>query len=430
MKNKLAKNSLAVGVVTLVITAGLSFSANGADKTVAQSEASAITATGLTQIVDSKVCNASSTGPAAAGTGICGEGLTVSKPAVSSFDQTASTGLDGNKGTSKANAQVAGTGIAALTTIDLSKVPAELTGIKTGTVLDPIVSGLGAALTTLLTTLGLPLQTLLDSIQNSVIAPLTTALQKAIPVSVNVGAVSSECTAVPGSASGSTKVAGINIVADLGGGNTLTVPVALSTSKNAALVGSIAPKELVDGLLKGLQDTLTISLTGALKPIAALLGNVQTVVDKILAQVGPALLDPVGKALTPILTGTVNKETKTAGAVEETALSLNVLSKTATLDLARTKCGPNSSLVVDSVQDQAAAAADDSDQAAAAADDSDTPTDADAAADADAQADADVTTTLPGTGAPNLTPFWLLGLGLLLFGATVLINEKRRFGKQ
>ena len=51
---------------------------------------------------------------------------------------------------------------------------------------------------------------------------------------------------------------------------------------------------------------------------------------------------------------------------------------------------------------------------------------ADAVADADAQADADVTTTLPSTGAPNLLPFWLLGLGLVLFGAAVLINERRR----
>lgn len=58
--------------------------------------------------------------------------------------------------------------------------------------------------------------------------------------------------------------------------------------------------------------------------------------------------------------------------------------------------------------------------------DADSDAQADAAADADAQADADVTTTLPATGAPNLLPFWLLGLGLVLFGAAVLINERRR----
>lgn len=55
--------------------------------------------------------------------------------------------------------------------------------------------------------------------------------------------------------------------------------------------------------------------------------------------------------------------------------------------------------------------------------------DADAVADSDSQADADVTTTLPSTGAPNLMPFWILGLALLLFGGAVLVNERRRLGK-
>jgi len=56
--------------------------------------------------------------------------------------------------------------------------------------------------------------------------------------------------------------------------------------------------------------------------------------------------------------------------------------------------------------------------------------DSDTVADADAQADADVTTTLPSTGAPNLLPFWLLGIALLLFGGAVLVNEKRRLNAQ
>jgi hypothetical protein len=55
--------------------------------------------------------------------------------------------------------------------------------------------------------------------------------------------------------------------------------------------------------------------------------------------------------------------------------------------------------------------------------------DSDTVADADAQADADVTTTLPSTGAPNLLPFWLLGIALLLFGGAVLLNEKRRLNQ-
>lgn len=47
--------------------------------------------------------------------------------------------------------------------------------------------------------------------------------------------------------------------------------------------------------------------------------------------------------------------------------------------------------------------------------------------DADAAADADTSSALPATGAEsNLWPFWLLGLGLVLFGVAAMVNEKRR----
>lgn len=453
MKNKLAKNSLAIGVVTLIVTAGLSFSAQAADPVIAKADSSAITGGGLFNILDSKECAVESTGPATTGTAtVCGTGLTVSKPAVSSFDQTASTSLDGNKGKSNADAAVAGTGISALTTIDLSKVPGELTDINTGTVLDPILKPLTGAIDAILALLpGAPkLADLLGDIQGLVIAPITKALQDALPVSANIGAVSSRCEVTADTAlntdpkvNGST-VSDINLVVDLGAaGGKITVPIALDTSPNAKLVGEVAPKQLIDGLVAGLTKTLTDSLNGALKPIAGLLTNVQTtIIDPILAQIGPALLKPVGNALSPILDGTVNKQVKGSdGSFEATALELKVLGKTGQLDLARSSCGPNATKAVSSDDTNTQAAADvdtqtdtdtqsDTDQTDTdTQSDTDSQADADAAADSDAQADADVTTTLPGTGAPNLTPFWMLGLGLLLFGATVLVNEKRRFGK-
>ena len=40
-----------------------------------------------------------------------------------------------------------------------------------------------------------------------------------------------------------------------------------------------------------------------------------------------------------------------------------------------------------------------------------------------------VVDTLPSAVAPNLTPFWLLGLALVLFGSAVLVNEKRRMAQ-
>jgi hypothetical protein len=51
-----------------------------------------------------------------------------------------------------------------------------------------------------------------------------------------------------------------------------------------------------------------------------------------------------------------------------------------------------------------------------------------AIADADSAADADVSATLPDAGAPNLLPFFLLGIALLAFGLGVLLNERRRLG--
>ena len=150
--NKLARNTLALGTATLIVTAGLSFSANGADKIVAQGEASAITATGLTQIVDTTECRVESTGAPTNGTGpVCDIGLRTQGVGV--FGQNAFTGLDGDKGTSTALAAVAPINIPTLKTIDLSTIPTDLSTIDTGTVLDPLIGGLGPVLTQTLNTL-------------------------------------------------------------------------------------------------------------------------------------------------------------------------------------------------------------------------------------------------------------------------------------
>lgn len=428
MRNKLAKNSIAVGLVTLIVTAGLSFSAQADPGDVAQSEASAITATGITGIVDTGVCRAeSTTGTPTAGTGTCDVGLTTQGVGV--FGQNAFTGLDGMKGESTAIASVAPINIPALTTIDLSTVQGDLDAIDTATILDDILLGLdpitAAAFDLLLTPV-------LTQIQTAALAPILAQLQAAVPVSVQIGVVSSMCELTAGSAPVlDSEVAGIDILIELAPGNVITVPITLDvTTPNSALVGSVAPQQIIDGLLNGLESTLIGSLGGALAPLGTDLIDavLQPLVDEILAQVGPALLDPLGVALTPILDGTVNKqETLPDGSVEVTAIELNVIGETATLDLARSQCGPNGLAVVADDAPADDIPADDAPADDIPADDLDNDvTDADAAADADSQADADVTTTLPATGSPNLLPFWMLGLGLLLFGATVLLNEKRR----
>jgi LPXTG-motif cell wall-anchored protein len=432
VKNKLAKNSLAVGMATLIVTAGLSFSANGAPAIVAQSESSAVTASGLTGIVDSGVCRAESTGPATKGSGTCGTGLHVSGPAVGAINQTAETGLDGTKGTSKASASVESTNIAALTTIDVSNVGDEISAIDTGTILDDVVAGLDPVL--LRPAFEALLDTLLGDIQDAALSPLLAAVQDAVPVSARIGAVSSECNS---DGTMLSSIAGIDLLVELAPGNVITVPVTLNTSPNAKLVGSVAPKQIVTGLLTGVEDALNDSLGGAVGGLADLVPTLQqTLVDGVLDQLGP-VLDQVGDALVPVLDGTVNKQVTNAdGSVEVTALDLNVVGDTAKLALARSACGPNGVVAADDADTNAADDAD-ADAAADADTDADANADADAAADADAnadaaadadaQADADVTQALPDTGAPsNLLPFLFLGLALVLFGGGVLLNEKRR----
>lgn len=433
--NKLARNTLALGTATLIVTAGLSFSANGADPIVAQANSSAVTATGLTQIVDSKTCRVSSTGPATNGTAdVCGTGL--STQGVNAFAQTAETGLDGTKGTSKGASSVAPINIAALTTINLSTIPTDLTSVDTGTVLDPLLTNLTPIVQTTLDTalglLGISLQQLLDQIQTAAIAPITSALQTALPVAVEVGALSSQCMVTAGGTPNLTsQVAGINIV--VGNNRELVVPVAVGTGANLPLVGSVAIQQIVDDAFAGIEAALNQSLSGALGPLAAALPGIQaTLVDSLLTALAP-VVDALGQAVVPILTGTVNKQVTNAdGSGEVTALDLNLLSSTATLKLARSACGPNGAVVVNTptpTPTPKPTKTVDTDTAADADAAADAAADADTVADADAAADADVTTTLPSTGAPNLVPFWLLGIALLMFGGAVLLNEKRRLNQ-
>ena len=429
---KLGRNTLALGMSTLLVTSAVALSANAAPGDVAQANSSAITATGLTEIVNTGVCLAESADgtPVAVedAEGICGTGLELAG-VTGTVNQTASTDLDGNRGTSAASASVEQVTLTELPDIDLSTIDEDVLGIETGTILDDIVDGLDPVLAPVLEAALAPL---LGAIQDAAITPILEAVQGSLPVAVNIGAVASQCSAVAGEpAVVDSTVASIDIVVGPTDDPILVVPIELPTSENAALVGSVAPQELVNGLIDGLETTLNESLGGVLGPLSELLATLQEqVVNTVLDAVGPALLDPVGEALTPILTGTVNQVERDGEAAEVTALSLNVLSDTATLDIARSSCGPNGLAVVD---DQVAAAGDDTQadlDADAQADgtiaDAQADAQADAIADADAQADADVVTSLPNAGAPNLLPFWLLGLGLVAFGAAVLVNERRR----
>ncbi len=217
---------------------------------------------------------------------------------------------------------------------------------------------------------------------------------------------------------------------------------------SVTLAGTALPIKLTD-----LTGQLVPPLVQALTQATSAVTQLGTPIDAALSQLVPALNSLVeltannqSQSKTPTLsTGTVNagstKGSISAAAVGDyyrtSALKINVLRSTLNIDLAASEAA---TLAADPPVDGAVAAADDSDAPADNGDGSDSVSDgadanadngddSDTVADADAQADADVTTALPSTGAPNLLPFWLLGIALLLFGGAVLLNEKRRLNQ-
>lgn len=435
---KFGRNILAVGLATLLVTAAVSFSANGADPIVAQSKASTLSAQGLFSSLDldSDECAAATTDDSTStGTGNCGTGLNVT--GVGAVNQIANAGVDkDNNGVSEAEASTAATDLGnVLQDIDLTTLAPGLQNISTGTLLDGVLGPLAqnplvAAILTPLT----------DALQSALDAALT-PLGDALPIKLRLGATESKCTADPTGADGNSSIAGLSVVLDLPGNNDLIIPIDVGTAPNSPIIGyneaakSSAVADIVDGVVTGLQDTLSQSFDGALDGLAdALLVPLkEQLLKPLLDAVGPALLEPLGNLLDDtlgVVGGTVNKQTKSADgkAISVQTLQLHLLGDANELNIGDVSCGPNSvfnDTVDDVAVDDAAddVAADDSDAVA----DADADADADAAADADSAADADVTTSLPNTGASaNLLPFWLLGLALVAFGGAVLVNERRR----
>lgn len=419
---KLGRNTLALGMSTLLITSAVALSANAADEPVAQSNSSASTGTGLFSSLqlDTGTCEAIFPEDPE---GRCGSGLDTN--AIDAFNQEATAEGTGN---SAASASVSPIDLSSLeTALDLSDLVLDISEIDTGTILDGVLGGVADAVLTVLNLLGL--DTVVDTIDD-VLGTVLGGVDGALPIELQVGAVNAQCTATPTGAAGSSTVAGVDLVISLGG-QQIVAPVVAETSENQNLLVG-APQELVDGILEGLRDTLDQSLGGALGALNILLvGLEDLLVDPLLDALEPTVLQAVSDLLAPVVTGTVNAQelSDDGRSIEVSALQLTLLGAENQLDLARVNCGPNAGPTA--VDDEAAAGddtpADDSDaQADGTIADAQADAQADAIADADAQADADVTTSLPNAGAPNLLPFWLLGLGLVAFGAAVLVNERRR----
>ena len=295
--------------------------AQAASTRIAQSDSSAITATGSLvgeQGLDlnTNKCAAKAKNSTSNGEGLCGNGLDT----LANIDAVTQVATAKNNATSGVSAAAAGTtaiDLLNLTSIDLNDVINNgLGGLQTGTVLDSLLTPLANLLAGIGVQLG-DLFTQLDGVLDQVTSPLDDAL----PVSLKLDSVDSSATATAGTkkvngktvdddtkdeAKGSGEVAGLRLTIGIGG-QVIDVPLTADTAPNSDLIAD-APQALVNAILDAVKDTLTNSLGGVLTPAIQLIVPIQDVVNQLLDALGPALLQPLSDALAGIVHGTVNKQ--------------------------------------------------------------------------------------------------------------------------
>jgi hypothetical protein len=364
MLKNITRKGAWLGAAALIVMAAAPAQAANDDPTGAEADASALTATG--SIVgengldlNSDACVAKLPGGKADGVGVCGNGLDTNAN-VDAFSQNASAN---KSGTSAATASVSPIDLQNLTSVDLTDVIENgLAGLSTGTVLDTLLGPLAQALANI----GVQLGDLFDQL-DGVLDQVTSPIDDALPLSVQIGAVESECTATADTrdghehandsqdhADGDSTVASVNLVLTLGGQDIvvpMTGPNAADTPPNTNLLVG-APQDLVDAILDTLKDTLTQSLGGALSAAVQLIVPIQDVVDQLLEALEPTLLQGVADALAPLIKGTVNEQNPVSpvdgedAEIDVAALDLTLLDGLGDqlrqqLKLARVHCGPN-----------------------------------------------------------------------------------------
>lgn len=166
----------------------------------------------------------------------------------------------------------------------------------------------------------------------------------------------------------------------------------------------------LDSALGSIFDGLGTALTSASQPLAGAL----TQINAGLAQLLQIIVNVPDLYTTKGLVSGDSVSTAAAGTFySQTAVRVIVAQgQLADLRLATAQVGPNGPTTVDNQADSNA----------------DVNADANAQADAkaDPAADADVASTLPNTGGSNVLPLLFMALGLMAFGTTVLVNERRR----
>jgi hypothetical protein len=195
----------------------------------------------------------------------------------------------------------------------------------------------------------------LAQILGSITKPLSDALQKALgtlSITGNLGAIESQCTAAPGTASGTTHL--VNTT-----GNNNDTPITLQVGDQKVVIASLPvnPKPnqkvvsdlsgVTEAIIAGVDQQLTQGLNGSLSPLTQLTDTLQQQVIKTLADSLKPLLDPIEQNVLDI---TLNKQVKTgADKIDVTAIDLQVLPAAKSqlgfsavdAQIAEVTCGPN-----------------------------------------------------------------------------------------
>lgn len=349
-KTSLMRTGGALGATVALIGIGLSPAAAIHDGS-ATANASTLTGTGLFEsiapLLQQGDCTATfANGGPEAKVGECTPSIAL-EPAQAIVRFATANVAETGAATSAAESAVAEVPITDLATeLNLTDILTDLAATSdSASALGPLLSAIGETAAAALA----PLTTAIDGI----VGPLLTQVQATLPLSIEIGAIVATCAADGTTATASSDVASVDILVDLSGlgVGTVVVPMTLATTANADLIADVG--QLVDGIIDGLEATLTEStaLSLLLTPVALLINDIQEqVVDALLAQLRPTLLVPLSNALSSILSVKLNVTPDVATGtaqpftapeeIDLTAIYVAVLGDN-TLSIGHVHCGDN-----------------------------------------------------------------------------------------
>jgi len=194
----------------------------------------------------------------------------------------------------------------------------------------------------------------LNAIGPALLAPLTSAISDALAPLGNtglagtLGAVYAHCTAAPGTASGSANIVDSTLTLSVAGNDIPLVKLPANPPPNTHVVTDL--DVVLNTVIDALEVELTSVLGGALAPI---IDPVVALFPTIKTQLISGLVGQVADALAPlednILDITLNKQTKSKGKIDITALDLQLLPAAAQFtggsliaaQIGHITCGPN-----------------------------------------------------------------------------------------